>query len=114
MLYDYEQVVAGPHAYVAQLGDKVVGVLVLEADPQNILLDNVAVDPGHQGLGLGRQLVAYAEATARRLGYAHIDLYTHEVMTENLALYQRLGYHETARKTVSGYDRIYMRKSLSD
>ena len=34
-------------------------------------------------------------------------------MTENLALYLRLGYEETDRKTVDGYRRVYMRKLLS-
>jgi hypothetical protein len=33
-------------------------------------------------------------------------------MTENIELYKKLGYMETARKTEQGYQRVYMRKAL--
>jgi ribosomal protein S18 acetylase RimI-like enzyme len=73
----------------------------------------VAVHPAYQGQGIGRRLLQLAEVEALRQGFAHIDLYTHERMTENIALYQRLGYVETARRTEKGYQRVYMRKTLS-
>jgi hypothetical protein len=33
-------------------------------------------------------------------------------MTENIALYGRIGYVETARVTEKGFDRVYMTKHL--
>lgn len=54
----------------------------------------------------------HAEDEARRLGYGSIDLYTHELMTENFALYARNGYEEVERRTERGFPRIYMRKRL--
>jgi hypothetical protein len=33
-------------------------------------------------------------------------------MVENIALYQRLGYRETQRVRVAGYDRVYLRKEV--
>jgi hypothetical protein len=33
-------------------------------------------------------------------------------MTENLAIYARLGYRETARHSQDGYDRVFMEKDL--
>jgi hypothetical protein len=42
-----------------------------------------------------------------------MTLYTNEVMTENLAIYARLGYHETARRTEGGYSRVFMTKELN-
>ena len=42
-----------------------------------------------------------------------MDLYTHESMTENIGLYEYLGYIETDRRTEKGYRRVYMRKNLA-
>ena len=49
---------------------------------------------------------------AHRKGFTAIELYTHELMTENIALYRRLGYEEFARRAEKGYKRVYMRKAL--
>ena len=45
-------------------------------------------------------------------GFCFVEFYTHEVMQGNVVIYKKLGYQESERKTVNGYDRIYMRKSL--
>ena len=58
-----------------------------------------------------RQLVAFAESEARRRGYDEIRLYTHVVMADNVAYYERLGWEETHRGEQAGYQRIFMRKS---
>ena len=34
-------------------------------------------------------------------------------MTENLAIYARLGYRETGRRTEDGYHRVFMEKLLA-
>jgi ribosomal protein S18 acetylase RimI-like enzyme len=77
-----------------------------------LLLDNVAVSPARQGSGLGRRLLAFAEAEALRRGYNEIRLYTHQTMVENQRLYASIGYVETGRGTKAGYDRVFMRKQL--
>jgi hypothetical protein len=35
-------------------------------------------------------------------------------MVENLAIYARLGYRETARRAEDGYRRVFMEKLLPD
>src|SRR3546814_1807536 len=77
-----------------------------------LLLDNIAVDPAHHGRGLGKRLMDFTEAEARRQGYRFIELYTNEVMFENIARYRHLGYVENNRVRVAGYDRVYLRKAL--
>jgi ribosomal protein S18 acetylase RimI-like enzyme len=79
-----------------------------------MLLDNIAVVPERQGSGLGRRLLAFAEAEALRHGYREIRLYTHQTMIENQRLYAAIGYRETGRGTEAGYDRVFMRKRLGE
>ena len=114
MLDDYADRIANDHAFLVRNGDEVGALLVLIEEPYGILLDNVAVTPGLQGTGIGSRLMRFAEREARNLGYREIFLYTHIVMVESYELYLRLGYEETERKTVNGYQRIYMKKSLED
>ena len=101
------------------VGQPVVGVIVLIGqDGQDdrgggLLVENVAVSPAAQGSGVGRRLMDFAEQRARALGLRRLSLYTNEVMTENLAIYARLGYRETGRRTEDGYRRVFMAKLLA-
>jgi ribosomal protein S18 acetylase RimI-like enzyme len=113
MLADYAELIASGAVSVLEDPDGTIAALiVLLPKPDHLLLDNIAVRPDRQGQGLGRRLVAFAEGTARGLGYAELRLYTHEKMTENIALYTRLGFRETGRGRGSGYDRVFMVKSI--
>lgn len=114
MLDDYAGLIA--QDAVSVLDDDtgaVAAIIVLLPKPDHLLLDNVAVRPDQQGRGFGRRLIEFAEAEARRLGYRELRLYTHERMTENIALYARLGFDETGRGHEAGYDRVFMIKRLA-
>ena len=114
MLDDYAALIADGTVSVLEDGDgTIVAIIVLLPKPDHLLLDNIAVRPDRQGRGLGRQLIAFAEAEARRLGHAELRLYTHQKMTENIALYARLGFVETGRGQEAGYDRVFMTKRLA-
>ena len=76
-------------------------------------MDNVAVHPSMQGKGLGKQLIEHAHRVAISLGATKIDLYTHELMTKNIGMYEAMGYLETHRILEKGYARVYMRKALT-
>jgi ribosomal protein S18 acetylase RimI-like enzyme len=112
MLDDYPQRIADGQVWVLEDAASIVGVLVLEEAPSGFLLDNIAVLPECQGKGFGRRLIEFAEAEARRRGFQEIHLYTHALMTENIALYLRIGFVETRRVSEKGYDRVYMTKQL--
>ena len=112
MLDDYAARVAAGEVRVLEAGGTVAGLLVLLDQPDHLLLDNVAVDPGYQGRGLGRVLLEAAEAEARRRGRPELRLYTHALMTENQSLYRRHGWEETHRGEEAGYHRIYFRKAV--
>ena len=112
MLDDYAALIAGGAVSVFDDGGVIAAIIVLLPKPDHLLLDNIAVRKDRQGQGLGRRLIAFAEAEARRLGYGELRLYTHVTMTENIALYTRLGFVETGRGDAAGYHRVFMTKRL--
>ncbi len=112
MLDDYAARVLEGAVSVLEEGAAVTGIIVLLPAPNYLLLDNIAISPARQGLGLGRRLLAFAEAEALRRGYPEIRLYTHQTMVENQHLYASIGYQETGRGTEAGYERVFMRKQL--
>jgi ribosomal protein S18 acetylase RimI-like enzyme len=93
-------------------GAELLGLIVLEELEDRLLIENVAVDPARQGEGIGRRLLEFAEETARHAGIPTVALYTHEKMSENLALYTRLGYEEDERRRENGFSRVFMSKRL--
>ncbi len=112
MTDDYEEVIRTRQVTVAERHGAVVGVIVLAVTDEGFLIDNVAVHPSHRGSGLGRALLEFAEAEARRARFDSIYLYTHERMTENLALYARIGYVEYDRRSHGEFSLVYLRKQL--
>lgn len=112
MLDNYAQRITDGQTWVWHDAKRIAGILVLEETSAGLLLDNIAVLPEYQGKGAGRALLEFAEAEARQRGFDAIHLYTHALMTENIALYRRIGYTETRRITEKGYDRIYMTKQF--
>ncbi len=112
MTDDYAEVIANQQVTVAESHGTIVGVIVLAVDDEGFLIDNVAVDPSYRGKGLGKALLEFAEAEALRAGFDSIHLYTHEKMTENLALYSRIGYVEYDRRSQGDFSLVFIRKHL--
>jgi ribosomal protein S18 acetylase RimI-like enzyme len=109
---DYADVVREFQVTVAERGGEVIGLVALGVTDEGFVVDNIAVDPRHQGTGVGRALLEHAEAEARRAGFDSIYLYTHETMSENLDLYRRIGYVEYDRRPVVVGLSVYLRKPL--
>lgn len=108
---DYGALVALGSVWVLDDAGAIVGCVVLSATPEALMVDDLAVEPSRQGAGLGRRLLAHAEARARELGLPELQLYTNEKMVENQAIYPRLGWRETDRATSrSGFRRVHYRK----
>jgi GNAT superfamily N-acetyltransferase len=114
MLDDYAALIAQGRVSVGEdANGEIAALVVLIAEADHLLLDNVAVRRDRQGHGHGRRMIAFAESEARRLGYRDLRLYTHVAMTENIALYTRLGFIETGRGEQAGYERVFMTKPLN-
>lgn len=113
MLDDYEALISDGRVFVIEGEGVIQGLIVLIPEKDAMLLENVAVAPEFKGKGIGRSLLEYAERSARAAGYRAVRLYTHEKMTENIALYTRIGYVETHRAEEIGLKRVFMTKQLS-
>lgn len=113
MSADHAALVEAGEVRVADVDGVVAGALVTRPQKSSLLLESVAVDPAHQGRGIGRALIADAEQQAVDLNLAAVELYTNAAMTTNLALYPHLGYTETGRRTEDGFDRVFFRKAMA-
>jgi len=77
---------------------RLVGFAIMEFYDAHAHLNLLAVQPGYQRLGIGRQLVEWLEASARIAGTFNVQL---EVRANNdgaRRFYERLGYREVGRK----------------
>jgi ribosomal protein S18 acetylase RimI-like enzyme len=119
MLADFAAEIAAGHVVVIELAGSVAGYLISWPKRESYFIDNVAVDPAHQGMGLGRRLMEHAVHEAKRHNLSAMELYTNATMTENLAMYAHMGFVETHRvmetqfHVETGFPRVYMRRILA-
>lgn len=112
MTADYNKMAAEHPIWLLYYEQELAGLLVLTLEPEALLIYSIAISPEYQKRGLGRYLMNFAEDQARQAGYACIRLYTNEHMTENIALYLKLGYTETKREAYLGSNLVHMDKHL--
>jgi GNAT superfamily N-acetyltransferase len=74
-----------------------VGAMFLERKGDALFLSRVSVVPEKRGSGITARMVALAEELARREGVHALTLRVREVLAQNLALFERLGFRETGR-----------------
>jgi len=97
-------------------GGALVGVAITIRETAGWTLEQVAVAPESQGLGIGSRLIGHVEAEARRHGAPVLFLDTAAMMTDLLRLYRRLGFEERRRGLAEhgrdDHERVYMQKRL--
>ena len=104
---DHRADIARGRVVLAQRGTLVVGFATWRESADAVDLETVAVAPAAQGDGIGTALIGRCEAAA---GARPVRLYTNAAMAGALRLYPRLGYAETGRARVDGFDRVFFRK----
>ena len=101
--------------FLAHDGHRITGCVFCDARRDVLYVGKLAVDPAHQGKGIGRALMARAEAKARSLGLAALELQTRIELAENYCVFMNLGFVKTGETAHDGYERatsITMRKAL--
>lgn len=81
--------------------DHVVGYVVVELIDGCAHIEQVSVEPGHQGQGLGRALIYEVEGWAAGEGLEAITLTTFAEVPWNRPLYEHLGFRVLGRKELS-------------
>lgn len=92
--------------------DRAIGTVALKHEGEGVYeLTKMAVEPGHQGAGIGRALMMAALATYRRLDGRELFLESSSKLTPALTLYESVGFvHKPAPRPGTHYRRadVYM------
>ena len=101
--------------------NRVVGMVGVEKHAEDAAeLRRMAVENAHRRKGLGRALLAHAEAFCRDAGYRTVVLSTSELQVAAMRLYESSGYRlvreeiaaATSHKAVGGLARYHYEKAL--
>lgn len=92
LLVDYAAIIRDMEAWLFEKDKVAAGVLILKSEPGQLLIWSVATHPDHQGTGLGRTMMDFADRRALELDLPQIRLYTGSRLVERILWYERLGY----------------------
>jgi predicted N-acetyltransferase YhbS len=90
--------------------DRVVGTVGASEDDGVVLIGRLAVDPAHEGHGIGLALARAAEDAfpqARRF-----EVFTGDKSRRSLAIWRKLGYREDRREPVRHYELVHLSKDV--
>lgn len=110
---DYREIVARMEVWLFGPNEALRGALALEAEPDALLIWSVATAPQAQGAGLGRTMLAFAEARARELSLATLRLYTGERLRDNIDWYRRRGFAIDRVEALADRSIVHMSKRLA-
>lgn len=112
MTADYSKMVLEHRFDLAYVADVLAALVETYSTETYFVIENVAVDPLHQGQGLGRFLMAHGERLAASAGYSEVRLYTNKKMDVNIKLYESLGYASIFEEPLSVGSAVHMAKYI--
>ena len=93
-------------------GDEIIGSVRAYTDGDTGYIGKLIVHPDHQGMGLGKQLLAAIES---RLQKKRFELFTGEKSERNLHIYEKAGYTRFREETdESGVTYVYLEKKANN
>lgn len=109
---DYADVLREKEVWLVLIDARLVGALILDFRPDDMLIWSVAADPRLQGAGVGDFLLHHAQLRAREEKRATIRLYTASVYEKNIAWYTRHGFAIESREALPDRIIVHMKKHL--
>ena len=82
--------------FVAELGGALAGYVALEPSGESIRIEQLLVSPDHEGEGVGKQLLEYAEGYAISEGAQRLEVVVEEDNRRARAFYQGRGFVTSA------------------
>ncbi|MGX7703898.1 GNAT family N-acetyltransferase [Methylobacterium sp. Gmos1] len=113
LLTPAKEVLARYEVWLAEAAGAPAGALVLDPQPDHLMIWSIAVDPAHQGVGFGDELLAAAEARARDLDLSELRLYTGDKLVRNIDWYARRGYATARVEALPDRRLVHMHKRLA-
>lgn len=110
--FDYANALAQYEVWLLETEQGLAGALILDTQPDHLLIWSVATAPQAQGGGIGGRLLEAAEHRARALGLRTIRLYTNEKLTKNVRWYHRRGYVIERVEELADRRAVHMVKQL--
>ena len=104
------QTIDNSRVWVAETEEGIIGGIILAPHKNFLMLENIAVQPGSSGMGVGAALIRQAEVDCLELGLHQLRLSTHVDMPANVRLYEHLGWQKTGR---SG-NKVLMSKDIRE
>lgn len=105
---DYLFEITNYPTWVVTSEENIVGGLIMTFENNEASISNIAVDTKFQGQGIGGALMRFAELKAREKNFSELQLATHILLSENIALYKHLGWVETGRDNT----RVFFKKII--
>lgn len=112
MTADFNKALREHDIYLAIVAGDVVGLIEIRLGADHLWIENVAVHPLRQGIGIGRRLLSHVESKAAQAEIGEIRLQTNEAFGANIALYVALGYVIDRREPFMGGKTVFMSKKL--
>ncbi len=112
MTVDYNKAIREHDIDLAIISEEIAGLIETYRRTDHIWIENIAVHPDKQGIGIGRALLAHVETEAALAKLVEIRLQTNEAFEANIALYKALGYKINKREPFRGGTTVFMSKKI--
>lgn len=80
--------------WVAEVGGEIVGTVSCVPEDGRLYIRSMAVLPEHRGLGIAGKLLALIESYAAECGFEKMFLFTTNVLTGAIRLYEKNGFRK--------------------
>jgi ribosomal protein S18 acetylase RimI-like enzyme len=92
---DYRPRIERGEVWLLEARGALVGLIVLERRPDDLVVYGIALQPAQQGRGHAKTLLEFAEQQAVASAVDELRLYPNIRMGRNIAIYRHCGFIET-------------------
>ena len=114
MRVDYAEALKTHRFDLLYTDERLAALIETVMEGEVMLIVNVAVALDMQRRGFGKLLLQHAEQLATSKGCKRTRLYTNKLFTDNVSLYEKLGYRFDREEPLNSGVAVHMSKALVD